>query len=61
MEEQLPQLQRDSSAVNSRKNGWNYSAQASFLPVNKQIIMHWLHIFSYLFLKLDHGSHRENR
>lgn len=51
MEEQLPQLQRDSSAVNSRKNGWNYLAQESFLPVNKQIIMHWLHIFSYLFLK----------
>lgn len=60
MEEQLPQLPRNSSAVNSRKNGWNYSVQASFLPVNK-IIMHWLHIFSYLFLKLDHGSYRENR
>lgn len=31
----------------------------SFLCVSKQIIMHWLNIFSYLFLRLDHGPYGE--
>lgn len=31
----------------------------SFLCVSKQITMHWLNIFSYLFLRLDHGPYGE--
>lgn len=61
MAKQLPQPLWGSSAINSRRNGWNYSAQESFLTVNKRISMPWLNIFSYLFLKLDHGPYRENR
>lgn len=59
--EQLLQPQLSSSAVDSRKNGWNYSALESFLNVSKQIIIHWLNIFSSLFLKLDYGPYGETR
>lgn len=40
---------------------WNYPAQESSLDVSKEIITHWLNIFSYSFLKLDHEPYGETR
>lgn len=50
-----------SSAVDSRRSGFHCAARESFLGISKQIIMHWLNVFSCLFLKLDHGPSEEIR
>ena len=58
MAEAASQPDLGNSAVDSRRMPELFTWRA-FLMLSKQIIMHWLNIFSYSFLKSDHGPYGE--